>query len=365
MDSEDLTSEPKLQRANITYLFLFFLMSVLCLILANTGSKWLSKIINTSYTDSTSQGITLVSRCTFASFLFFLIHSLVTIGNPNLEDSCQFIFHISWPILHWFIFFALFIIFWFIPDRLFDIYIQFAYGCSAVYLLLQLIFLIDFFHMLNEKFVENEKQKPLLIATIVLSIISIVVFVMGYVLFKSYNRAIIALSINLGISLVLFMGSLVIEHGSIFTAALVAAYVAFLSFSGCLCAWPLSKGSGTGSMITTTIFALVTLFWAGYSAKSTSAQFGATCTTNDEERQFSLSFFHCVFALASVYVTMLTTNWAVQKNGDGEMKWAKDRGDIASWVNFASAWVSLILYAWTLLAPSLFRDRDFGGLTNQ
>jgi hypothetical protein len=45
---------------------------------------------------------------------------------------------------------------------------------------------------------------------------------------------------------------------------------------------------------------------------------------------FSLSCFHTIFAFASVYLTMLVTNWG----GDD------DTGSVASWVTFGAAWLS-------------------------
>lgn len=43
----------------------------------------------------------------------------------------------------------------------------------------------------------------------------------------------------------------------------------------------------------------------------TTAQFATTCSSdNESEGQFSLSFFHGVFALSSVYLTMLATHLA-------------------------------------------------------
>ena len=67
------------------------------------------------------------------------------------------------------------------------------------------------------------------------------------------------------------------------------------------------------------------------------------------------SFFHIIFALASMYIAMLMTGW-------GSTVQEKDRIDVgwsSVWVKTGAEWVTAILYCWSLLAPTLFPDRDF------
>jgi hypothetical protein len=225
-----------LKKANIWYATLFLLVAILCLILKNTGHSWLGKIIKTHHENL---GITLVCRTTLASAFFYLIHCLAMIGNKNLVDSNQFILHTRWPFLHWLLFLVLFVAFWFVPDPLFDAYLQFAYAASGVYLFLQLIFLVDFFHTLNEKFAPSDDTcncHLILVASIVLTLVSIGGFVASLIVFHDKGTAATAVcSVNLVACVVLFVASLLIEHGSIFTASLICVYVAFLTFSGSLC----------------------------------------------------------------------------------------------------------------------------------
>ncbi len=39
---------------------------------------------------------------------------------------------------------------------------------------------------------------------------------------------------------------------------------------------------------------------------------------------------------------------------------AVDRSLISTWLKISSSWVVLALYVWTLVAPLVFPDRDFG-----
>lgn len=69
---------------------------------------------------------------------------------------------------------------------------------------------------------------------------------------------------------------------------------------------------------------------------------------------YNYSFFHLIFALASMYMAMLFTGWGAA----GDME--KDRIDIgwaSVWIKIGAQWVMSALYAWTLVAPALFPDR--------
>ena len=70
---------------------------------------------------------------------------------------------------------------------------------------------------------------------------------------------------------------------------------------------------------------------------------------------YNYSWFHMVFALASMYIAMLMTGW-----GEGaEEKDLLDVGWASVWVKIVSQWVTAGLYLWTLAAPALFPDRIF------
>lgn len=70
---------------------------------------------------------------------------------------------------------------------------------------------------------------------------------------------------------------------------------------------------------------------------------------------YNYAFFHMIFALASMYMAMLMTGW-------GEVEQDKERIDVgwaSVWVKICAQWLTGLLYVWTLIAPSLFPDRDF------
>jgi hypothetical protein len=85
----------------------------------------------------------------------------------------------------------------------------------------------------------------------------------------------------------------------------------------------------------------------------------------DDERfgsLYSYSFFHFVFAIAAMYVSMVLTNWNTIKFEDTI---PHDNGDLvrigqsytAVWVKIVSGWICHIIYIWSLVAPVLMPDR--------
>jgi hypothetical protein len=52
---------------------------------------------------------------------------------------------------------------------------------------------------------------------------------------------------------------------------------------------------------------------------------------------------------------MLVTHW-----GEGAEQTGIDGREVAKWVNFGASWLVCGVYAWTIVAPFVCPDRDFG-----
>ncbi|GIL85123.1 hypothetical protein Vretifemale_13749 [Volvox reticuliferus] len=75
------------------------------------------------------------------------------------------------------------------------------------------------------------------------------------------------------------------------------------------------------------------------------------------ELPYRADFFHLVFATASCYLAMLFTNWAVSQSATA---FEIGKGWASTWVKIVSSWVCALLYSWTVIAPAILKDRDFG-----
>ena len=66
--------------------------------------------------------------------------------------------------------------------------------------------------------------------------------------------------------------------------------------------------------------------------------------------------FHLIFALASMYMAMLLTNWQVSPS---TQRFELGAGWASVWVTMGSKWFCEALYLWTVVAPAVLRNRDF------
>jgi len=78
---------------------------------------------------------------------------------------------------------------------------------------------------------------------------------------------------------------------------------------------------------------------------------------DDQIVPYNYSFFHITFALASMYLGMVLTNWVLPLLGSESIIAEKSLAPV--WVKVSSSWLTLILYIWTLIAPIICRNRVF------
>lgn len=73
---------------------------------------------------------------------------------------------------------------------------------------------------------------------------------------------------------------------------------------------------------------------------------------------YNYSFFHLIFALASMYIAMLMTGWGSSAQETDSL----DVGWTSVWVKIMAQWLTAALYVWTLVAPMVLSDRAFDGV---
>jgi len=77
---------------------------------------------------------------------------------------------------------------------------------------------------------------------------------------------------------------------------------------------------------------------------------------NEEDSvAYSWSFFHVMFALATLYVMMTLTNWFTPNSSLASLS----ANASSVWIKIVSSWICAALYTWTLVAPIFLPDRDF------
>lgn len=80
-------------------------------------------------------------------------------------------------------------------------------------------------------------------------------------------------------------------------------------------------------------------------------------TVDDEKEsvQYSYSGCHLVFFLATLYVMMTLTNW--YKPTSDLIHFRANAPSM--WVKIASSWMCIVVYIWTCVAPAILSDREF------
>ena len=65
-----------------------------------------------------------------------------------------------------------------------------------------------------------------------------------------------------------------------------------------------------------------------------------------------------MFALATLYVMMTLTNWYSPESSGDLSNYSSNPA--AMWIKITSSWLAAAIYLWTMIAPAVLVDRDFG-----
>jgi len=88
------------------------------------------------------------------------------------------------------------------------------------------------------------------------------------------------------------------------------------------------------------------------------AEAGTVRDNEQDEVAYSWSLFHVMFSLATLYVMMTLTNW-YSPNAESDLSsYSSNSG--AMWVKIISSWLAGVIYLWSLVAPAILQDREFG-----
>eukprot|EP01061_Rhynchopus_euleeides_P033147 TRINITY_DN5533_c0_g1_i1.p1 TRINITY_DN5533_c0_g1~~TRINITY_DN5533_c0_g1_i1.p1 ORF type:complete len:433 (+),score=200.41 TRINITY_DN5533_c0_g1_i1:57-1355(+) len=325
-------------------------------------------------------GHQMVFRFSFTLFVFYLIHAMVQIRECCcVSESQKNEFQAGFFCIKMLIFLVLLIACMFIPNGFFQFYADACVIGSGLFLVLQVVLLIDFIYGWNDSWAEKSEDEPrwacyLVSLTSLFYIVGIALIVVMYLEFTQNgdcNRNGTFITITLVMGVLYSMLSVKMPHGSIFVASTVFLYSCVICFSairngdGSECnnlAVDNSKGI-TWTLVMSSCFVGMSIVWASVSA-GTQRQALSLSDNRDDMDEDTIQaknylFFHCVMALGSMYMAMILTNWIINPEyaGDGP---AIAHGEYQMWVQISSQWLAILAFVWTLIAPVLCcADRDF------
>eukprot|EP00051_Salpingoeca_urceolata_P026655 m.478074 g.478074 ORF g.478074 m.478074 type:complete len:449 (-) comp21027_c0_seq1:321-1667(-) len=352
-----------------------------------------------------------VLRVMFANAMFFGAMALLMIGVKSSRDPRAGIQNGFWA-------FKVLILAGAITGTFFmhnDVLIGWGWVAlvmAFVFMLIQLVLLIDFAHSWNEswlaKFEDGSRKHAcgLVGATLFLYLVSFVVTVLLYVYYTHAdgnacheNKFFITFNMLSGLILTFVSVHPRVKErlptSGLLQSGVVVFYNTYLvwsAISGSTSPCSDVTGSSTATIV---VGALLTFLAVCYSSLRTSSasQLGklgmsegsddevtslidddveaAYDDDDDDDRprkkvidnekdgvKYSWMFLHLVFTLASGYLAMVLTDWAVVKDGHTATVHIGS-GAASMWVKVASSWLCSLVYFWSLVAPLCFPDREF------
>lgn len=411
----------KVVGGRIPYLVMFLVVSVFAFILRNWAQNilsWVPILTDFCANEHICYGVFAVYRLCFCLAVFHLVLGLATIGVSNYGD---FRVHIQdgWWGLKIILFLGLVVGSFFIPNVFFTYFGWVALGFAALFILIQLVYLVDFAHGLAEtliaKYSEDEEGNKWWRAMLAIAVVLYLLVLTGTILlyvFFGHNAAdcgenIAFITIN---GVVILLVSILSIHPKVqeanprmglLQAGTISAYATYLIFSAVMSdtsncnPWANSSSASNVGILIGSLFTIVAVCYGAFSSGSkvdeiplgegTSLVKHAENEEKEEKEEkedheeedtgavskvdpsepvsYSFSKFHIVFAMGAMYIAMLMSDWhTISGMGDDPKDVAPviDMGTPSLWVKVVSSWVCFMLFLWTLLAPVCFPDRDFG-----
>lgn len=405
----------------IMYTVVFFLMSFVAWIFHGWAKDILEKVpVLRRCTETANEtgdqimcyGTLAVYRISFVLAMFHILLALITIGVKYKGDFRTSIQDGWWLIKLAFLVGGSIGVF-FIPNPFFEYFGWFAFAASAIFIIVQLLLLVDFAHNWAESWIEKLEASEeddsrwwwiLLGSTIFLYTVSVALTIVMSIFFCKDaskcqgNVAIVTLNTVFCFGLSLLSIHPKIQEANpksgLLQAGLITCYSTYLAFSAMMSStdecnpWVKSSGASNVSVAIGAVFTIVAVCYTTIRAasqvgdllgdkaeeneplvreekgeeKSESKEEKSSSSSSSEDSNepvgYSFSKFHLVFALGAFYISMLMSDWRTVYD-PGQETATVDSGLAAVWVKVVSSWICIGLYIWTLVGPVLLPDREW------
>ncbi|XP_077577197.1 serine incorporator 2-like [Stigmatopora nigra] len=362
-------------------------------------------------------GYKSVYRMCFAMTCFFFLFFLIMIRVKSSKDPRAALQNGFW-FFKFLILVGITVGAFFIHDPTFNIvWYYFGLVGSILFIIIQLILLIDFAHSWNKAWVENAENNDnkcwyagLLTFTTLnyaLAFSAVVLFYVYYTQPDDCTEHKVVISLNFLFCIIISIVSILPKvqeaqpHSGLLQASIISLYTMYVTWSAMtnnpnrkcnpsLLSLLTNVSSSTPtdepnpgylqlwdaqSIVGLVLFFLCTLYASIRSSSNTQVNKllqteegngdsgdvvlddGVRRAVDNEEDgvTYNYSAFHFHLALASLYIMMTLTNWYYPNTSTQLMQNSMP----AVWVKVCSSWLGLSLYLWTLVAPLCFTDRDF------
>jgi len=350
-------------------------------------------------------GILAIYRICFTSSTLHLILSIMMIGVTNSKQIRGKIQNGFWgpKMIIWLV---ATILTFFMGNSFFIFWSRYiAIVGSVLFMLIQLIILIDFSYSWVETFINNYENTDdkrymyiLIISTVTMLVGAVALTIVMYVIFGksgcSLNKVFI--SVNFVLCILITIISILPEvqyanpQSGIAQASTIVIYATYIVCSaisnepedGLHCN-PFNKKTQVTSTLLGVFFTFISIAYSTTRAAANGIFLGdmddeysvplldesekakrdddssdAEDNYDDDEEHrtaYNYAFFHLIFALAGTYIAMLLTDWNMMKYTNGfnlivGQSWS------SVWVKIITGWLAILLYLWTVVAPIFLPD---------
>ena len=303
-----------------------------------------------------------------------------------------------------------------ISNQVFQDYSHAARYISIGFMILQVIILLDLFYLAGIKMVKNYDNGSaqyacyLVVLSLVAETAAVGMNVLGYIYFRKAEEGCMStLWVNVITSVILVVLPIIqLLHlnpqNSLLTTALTGCFISYLSF---ICQFSYDGGDAlqcnrmeasnfVADIVCSTFFFILTMYG---SIMGGTGQVKVTRDGNinnamgvgdtemeenknskykgqeqmgsneqlerevDNEQKYTETFgwvkWHLYMCLASIYISMLITNWGSANVGSNESILQLEPSNPGFWIRLVISWAATLLYIWTMIAPRVCLSRDF------
>ncbi|WMV48164.1 hypothetical protein MTR67_041549 [Solanum verrucosum] len=306
-----------------------------------------------------------VLRVSLGCFSFFLVMFLTTCFTSKLYDVRN-VWHSGWWILKFLMLIIFTVIPFFVPSDYIQLYGEFARVGAGVFLILQLISVIEFITWWNNYWMPDERKKQSCSLGLFMSTVCYIASICGifvmYVLYASKTSCILNIFFISWTAILLVVMMAVSLHSKVnrglLSSGIMASYVVFLCWSAIRSEPATQKCSsqqqnnmhGGWTTVIGFLIAICAIVMATFSTgiDSQTFQFRKDKVQSEDDVPYKYGFFHLVFSLGAMYFAMLFISW----NLDGlPRKWSIDVGWASTWVKIVNEWFAATIYLWKLIFP--------------
>lgn len=377
--------------AKWTYCALFTVITVVAWVLRDYSQEWFFSKLPATFNycqlpgyESFCSSKEVAVRFSFANFSFFAAHTVLLFWCTKESDFRAGV-HTGlwfWKLLAWA---GAIVGFFFVPSNAITIYAQVARFGAGLFLVFVMVEMVSWVYDINTWLLDRDAgwAWALLVLGAAVSFLGGLALVGASYYFYAptpachLNLFFITWSLVVGFALVgvLFVPKR-LQVAGLMTSGAVFVYCCYLLYSAlgrvpagdCMRAsvgdkWVqivgffLAIGAvcySTMSLGTSSIFTSGSISGGGADEAVTAA--AAAGGGGSGPLPYRPDAFHLVYALASMYMAMLFTNWQVSSN---TARFELGAGWTSTWVTMGSKWFCEALYLWTVVAPAILRNRDF------